>query len=58
MFRQIYRSDKRSTVSVTRHVSVWTSGVKHPVIRNLENVDQLHTETPLPLEDEIAIFPE
>ena len=58
MLRQIYRSDKWSTMSVTRHESVWTSGVTHPFIRNLEMVDQLHAETPFPLEAEIPIFPE
>jgi hypothetical protein len=42
---------------VTRHESVWASGVTHPFILNLEMVEQLQAETPLPLESEIAIFP-
>jgi len=42
-------------MSVTRHENVWASGVIHPFIVNLEKIEQLHPETTLPLEAEIAV---
>ena len=43
-------------MSVTSHESVWANGVTHHFILNLEMVDQLLVETPLPLETEVAVW--